>query len=60
MNLRNKQHICQFRVEFEDYSVAYFDCITAFEVPSDCQTSVKGRAHTRFVDTLDIHASKVP
>jgi len=47
----------QFHTEIEDYSVTYFDCITAFEVPSDCKTSIRGRAHTRFVDTLDIHAS---
>ena len=37
------------RVESKGYSVAYFDCIAAFEEPY-CWTSVKGEAHTRFVD----------
>ena len=32
---RSKQHMWQFHVEFEDDSVAYFGCITTFEVPSD-------------------------
>ena len=39
----------QSRVEIEDYSVAYFDRIAVFEAPYRW-TSVKGRAHTRFVD----------
>ena len=39
----------QSRVEIEGYSVVYFDCNAAFEVPNRC-TSVKGGAHTRFVD----------
>ena len=39
----------QSRVEIKDYSVAYFDCIAAFEVPY-CWTSIKGGAHTCFVD----------
>ena len=26
-------HMWHFRVEIEGYSVAYFDCITAFKVP---------------------------
>ena len=46
----------QSRVEIEGYSVAYFDCIAAFEAPYRW-TSVKGEAHMRFVDLLDIHAS---
>ena len=46
----------QSRLEIEGYSVAYFDHIAAFEVPY-CWTSVKGGAHTRFVDSLDIHAT---
>ena len=44
------------RVEIEGYSIAYFDRIAAFEAPYRW-TSVKGRAHMRFVDLLDIHAS---
>ena len=46
----------QFGVEIEDYSVAYFDRIAAFEVLY-CWTSVKGGAHMHFVDLLDIDAS---
>ena len=34
----------QFRVEIEDYSVAYFDRIAAFKVPYRC-TSFKGGAY---------------
>ena len=44
------------RVEIEGYSITYFDRIVAFEVPYHW-TSVKGGAHIRFVDSLDIHAS---
>ena len=43
-------------VEIEGYSVAYFDRIAVFEAPYR-GTSVKGRAHMHFVDSLDIHAS---
>ena len=39
----------QSRVEIEGYSVACFDLIAAFEVPYRW-TSVKGRAHARFID----------
>ena len=39
----------QFCVEIEDYSVAYFNCIVVFEAPY-CWTSIKGGAHTCFVD----------
>ena len=39
----------QSRVEIEGYSVAYFVRIAVFEAPY-CWTSVKGGAHTRFVD----------
>ena len=46
----------QSHVEIEGYSVVYFDRIAAFEVPY-CWTSIKGGAHMRFVDLLDIHAS---
>ena len=42
-------YMWQSRVEIEDYSVAYFDRITVFEAPYRW-TSVKGGAHTRFVD----------
>ena len=44
----------QSRVEMEGYSVVYFDHITAFEALYHW-TSVKGGAHIRFVDLLDIH-----
>ena len=46
----------QSRVEIKGYSVAYFDRIAAFEAPYRW-TSVKGGAHMRFIDSLDIHAS---
>ena len=46
----------QSRVEIEGYSVAYFDRIAAFKAPYRW-TSVKGGAHTRFVDSLAIYAS---
>ena len=46
----------QSRVEIEGYSVAYFDRIATFEAPYRW-TSVKGGAHMRYVDSLDIHAS---
>ena len=46
----------QSRVEIEGYSVVYFDRIAAFEAPYRW-TSVKGGAHMRFVDSLDIHGS---
>ena len=42
-------YVWQSRVEIEGYSVAYFACIAAFEVPYR-RTSVEGGAHTRFVD----------
>ena len=43
-------------VENEDYSVACFNRIAAFEAPYH-RTFIKVGAHTRFVDSLDIHAS---
>ena len=49
-------HLWQSRVEIEGNSVAYFDCIAAFETLYRW-TSVKGVAHMCFVDSLDIHAS---
>ena len=52
----NVLHMWQSRVKIEGYSVAYFDRIAAFKVPY-CWTSIKGRAHMRFLDLLDIHAS---
>ena len=49
-------YMWQSCVEIEGYSVAYFNRIAAFEAL--CRwTSVKGGAHMRFVDSLDIHAS---
>ena len=44
----------QSRLEIEGYFVAYFDCFAAFEVPYRW-TSIKGGAHTQFVDSSDIH-----
>ena len=49
-------YMWQSRVEIEGYSVAYFDRIAAFEAPLRW-TSIKGGAHIRFVDSLDIHTS---
>ena len=46
----------QSRVEIEGYSVTCFDHTTAFKAPYRL-TSIKGGAHTCFVDSLDIHAS---
>ena len=51
-----KIYLWQSRVEIEGYSIAYFDRIAAFKALYR-QTSVKGRARMRFVDSLDIHAS---
>ena len=49
-------YMWQSRVEIEGYSVVYFVCIAAFKAPYHW-TSIKGGAHTRFVDSLAIHAS---
>ena len=49
-------HMWQSRVEIEDYSVMYFNRIAEFKVLYR-GTSVRGRTHTRYVDSLDIHAS---
>ena len=46
----------QPRVEIKDYSITYFNCIAAFKAPYHW-TSVKGGAHTHFIDSLAIHAS---
>ena len=43
----------QSGVEIKHYSVAYFDCITAFEVLQR-RTSVKGGAHMRCVNVAGI------
>ena len=48
--------VWQSRVEIEDYSIVYFDCVAAFKVPYH-RTSVEGEAHMRFIGSLDIHAS---
>ena len=53
---KSHSHMSQSRVEIEDYSVAYFNRIAAFEVPYH-STSIEGGAHMRLVDSLDIHAS---
>ena len=42
-------HVWQSCVEIEGYSVAYFDRIAVFEALYHW-TSIKGGAHTRFVD----------
>ena len=49
-------HMWKSRVEIEGYSVPYFDHIATFEALYRW-TSVKGGAHMRFVDWLDIHVS---
>lgn len=46
----------QSRVEIEGYSIVYFNRIATFEA-SYRWTSIKGGAHTHFVDSSDIHAS---
>ena len=51
-----REYMWQSHVEIEGYSVVYFNCIAAFEVPYRW-TSVKGGPHMCFVDSLDIHAS---
>ena len=49
-------YMWQSRVEIEGYSVAYFDRIVAFEAPYRW-ASVKGGAHTHFVDVWISHES---
>ena len=49
-------YMCQSRVPIKGYSIVYFDRITTFKVLYRW-TSIKGRAHMRFVDSFDIHAS---
>ena len=44
-----KLEMWQSRVEIEGYSIAYFDRIAMFKAPYHW-TSVKGGAHTRFID----------
>ena len=51
-----KGHLWQSRVEIKGYSVAYFDRIAAFKATYRW-TSIKGGAHTHFIDLLAIHAS---
>ena len=46
----------QSRVEIKDYSVMNFDHFAVFKATYRW-TSVEGGAHTRFADSLDIHAS---
>ena len=53
---KSQTNMWQSRVEIEGYFVAYFDRFAAFKVPYRW-TSVKGGAHMRFIDSLDIHAS---
>ena len=51
-------YMWQSRVEIEHYSVAYFDRITAFEVLYR-STSIKGGAHTRYVDLSGIDVASL-
>ena len=48
-------YMWQSHVEIEGYSVMYFDHIATFKVLYRW-TSVKGGAHTHFMDSLDVHA----
>ena len=43
----------QSYVEIKDYSVIYFNRVTAFKALYH-RTSIKGEAHMHFVDRLDI------
>ena len=51
-------YMWQSQVEIKHYSVAYFDHITAFKVLYH-STSVKGGAHTHYVDLLGIDADSL-
>ena len=51
----SQESICD-SVEIENYSVAYFNCITVFEVPY-CWTSIKGGVHTCLVDAWLVNES---
>ena len=48
-------HMWQSRVEIKYYSIAYFDCVTAFKAPY-LWTSVKGGAQTCCVNAASIDA----
>ena len=50
------KNMWQSRVEIGGYSIAYFDCITAFEAPYRW-TSVTNEAHTCDIVSLDTHTS---
>ena len=49
-------YMWQSHVKIEGYSVAYFDCITVFEVLYRW-TSIKGGAHTCFVDLMNLQST---
>ena len=51
-------HMWQSRVEIEHYFVAYFDCITAFEVLWR-RTSVKGGALGKFMNTYHVYTAHI-
>ena len=51
-------YMWQSRVEIEHYSVAYFDCITVFEVLYR-STSIKDGAHTHYVDLSGIDVASL-
>ena len=52
----NTLFLSQSHVGIENYSVVYFKCITAFKVRYHW-SSVEGRAHMHFVNSLDIYTS---
>ena len=53
------EHLWQFQVEVEYYSVVYFDCVTVFEAMLH-KTSVKGGAHLHRIDMLGIYMCGSP
>ena len=53
-----KLDMWQSQVEIEHYSIVYFNCAGAFQVLKRT-TSIKGRAHTCYVDLSGIHASSL-
>ena len=52
------KHALQSQVEIEHYSFAYFNCFTMFKALLR-STSVKGGAHTRYVDLFGIDAASL-
>ena len=54
-------HTCHSpsEIQLDGYSVAYFNCITTPEAPY-CGTVIKGAAHMRFINIVDIYTSTKP